>query len=256
MKFVPKLIRQLMVMMTTIFLSVVTGIAADASFEPILNYHAASIFVQVGLPVGRLNVDTSIGGHLCTAFLISETHLMTNAHCVGNTKFDAKKNKRIPRTVSKVELEMGFVDPANRLNVRTFSVHMPPLEMNRTLDYAILKVEGNPSAKFGYLSISTIKPEEKMPLWIIGHPAGMAQQISRVHCRVIRHAKPHARRLHHTCPAIGGNSGSPVFDASTGDVIAIHHASYSLSKPDIGLAIPFYYIVKQSDLLRSILQIQ
>ncbi|WP_275290376.1 trypsin-like serine peptidase [Sulfitobacter mediterraneus] len=218
-----------------------------------LDYHPTSIFAQVGQPVGRLRTLTSFGRSGCTAFLISPTHLMTNEHCIGDRHWDHKTKTWLPRTVQSVKVEMGAVDPNDNQRIDTYSVQMPPLEMNEALDYAILNVTGNPADKYGYLAISTAKPAFKMPLWIIGHPKLKVQQISRLHCRVIQHARPHKHRLHHTCPTAGGNSGSPVFDASTHEVIAINHARYSAEVRDVGLAVPFHIIAAQSPLLRAII---
>lgn len=232
------------------------SVHAEPAYEPIFNYHPTSIFAQIGHPVGRLRIQTSRGRSGCTAFLISETHLMTNEHCVGKRAWDHKKREWFPRIVLKVKVEMAAVDPKDNSSMETFAVQMPPLEINEALDYAIMKVEGNPAAKYGYLAISTAKPQMKMPLWIIGHPKLKVQQISRVRCMVIKHPIPHPNRLHHTCPTAGGNSGSPVFDASTSEVIALNYAHYSVKVRDIGLAVSFHEIAKQSPLLREILKTQ
>jgi len=231
-------------------------VQAEPTYEPMANYHTSSIFVQVGMPVGRLRTKTSYGPSGCTAFLISESHLMTNEHCVGKRRWDRKQKKWFSRNINKVEMEMGAIDPNNRSRIEKYTVQMPPLEIDEALDYAILKVKGNPAEKYGYLSISLEKPEYKMPLWIIGHPKLLPQQISRTHCRVIKHPKPHRKRLHHTCPTAGGNSGSPVFNASTSEVIALVYAHYSVTQKDVGLAVPFHLIAEQSKLLRDIINAQ
>ena len=229
-------------------------LAKEPDYEPLSDYHANSVFGQIGTPVGKLIITTNRGIYNCTAFLISPPYLMTNEHCVSSRIYDVKKKKWIMRQITKVHVEMNYVDPSDRSYVKDFFVQMPPLEMNATLDYAILKVEGNPAAEFGYLSLSISKPQEKTPLWIIGHPRGLAKQISRVHCRVLPYSKPHIRSLHHTCPAVPGSSGSPVFDANTSQVIALNYAGLGGTNFKIGLAVPFYHIAKQSSLLRSILK--
>lgn len=226
---------------------------SEPAYEPIHEYHPTSIFALVGSPVGRLRSKTSLGPSGCTGFLISPTHLMTNEHCVGDRWWDRKTKTWLPREVISVVVEMGAVDPSDPKRIETFAVQLPPLEKNEALDYAILTVEGNPAETFGFLSISTAPPQTGMPLWIIGHPKLLVQQISRVRCRVIEHARPHADRLHHTCPTAGGNSGSPVFDASTSEVIALNNAHYSAENREVGLAVPFRLIAAQSPLLRSII---
>lgn len=229
---------------------------AEPAYEPIINYHPSSIFAQFGKAVGRLRIQTSRGHSGCTAFLISEIHLMTNEHCVGKRAWDHKNRKWLPREVHKVKVEMAAVNPKDKTKIETFAVQMPPLEINEAFDYAILKVDGNPASRFGYLSISTQAPEAKIPLWIIGHPKLKVQQISRIACRVISANIYGKNSFTHTCPTIGGSSGSPVFDASTGSVIGLNHARDASKIPQLGYAIPFSKIAKQSSLLREIIKAQ
>jgi len=238
-------------------LASINPVLAEPAYEPMANYHSSSIFVQVGTPVGRLNIKTDKGNFYCTGFLISQKHVMTNQHCVDNKWYDRKTKKKTYQKVEKIDLELGYIDPANKSKIKTFNVKLPALEVSKTLDYAILEVEGNPAQTFGYLSISSVQPVEKMPLWIIGHPRGKAQQISRIKCLSIFPIQKRNNRLQHTCPAVPGSSGSPVFDASTGQVIAIHHAGYiTKSKQKIGLAVPLADIANQSSLLRDIINTQ
>lgn len=231
--------------------------AAEPAYEPMIDYHSSSIFAQVGTPVGRLSIKTDKGSFYCTAFLISESHLMTNHHCIDDNWYDNKKKKTIKQTIEKISLELGYLDTKNKSAVKSFNVELNSLEKNKSLDYAILKVKGNPAESFGYLSISATKPVAKMPLWIIGHPRGKPQQISRIQCLSILPIEKRRNRLQHTCPAVPGSSGSPVFDASTGQVIAIHNAGYTTkSKKKIGLAVPLADIANQSSLLREIINAQ
>lgn len=256
MKFITQNLRQFSTALALVSACGVSSAQAEPIYEPILDYHASSIFAQVGAPVGRLHIQTSAGNYYCTGFLISKNLLITNEHCVAKVWYDKKQNKIIPQIIKKITLELGYIDPTNKSASSHFYVKLPALETNKELDYAILEVENNPAEEFGYLSISTVEPKEKSPLWIIGHPRGKAQQISRVHCKSIRPVARSSKRIQHSCPAVSGSSGSPVFDASTGEVIAIHHASIKNAKPKVGLAVPFFEIAKQSKLLRGILKFQ
>ncbi|MBL4761023.1 MAG: trypsin-like peptidase domain-containing protein [Mariprofundaceae bacterium] len=254
MKFLSQYLKQLPTALALFGISSASVAQAEPTYEPILDYHASSIFAQVGAPVGRLHIQTSAGNFYCTGFLISENHLITNRHCLAKIRYDKKQKKNIPQMIKKVTLELGYIDPANKTASTRYKVKLPALETNEALDYAILEVENDPASEFGYLSISTNVIKEKSPLWIIGHPRGKAQQISRIHCKSILPARSIPNRIQHTCPAMSGSSGSPVFDASTGQVIAVHHASIKGVKPKIGLAVPFSEIIKQSMLLRKILK--
>ena len=238
-------------------LSCLTPAQAEPAYEPMANYHASSIFAQVGQPVGRLKIKTDKGSFHCTGFLISTNHVMTNDHCVDDKWPNRKTKKTINRNVQAISFELGYVDATNKTTVKIYTVKLPALERSKALDYAILEVEGNPAEHFGYLAIAASTLMVKMPLWIIGHPRGKPQQISRIQCLSVTPIQKARNRLQHTCPAMPGSSGSPVFDASTGQVIAIHHAAYTTkSKKKIGLAVPLADIANQSKLLRDIINTQ
>ncbi|MEO1749313.1 MAG: hypothetical protein AAFR27_11980, partial [Pseudomonadota bacterium] len=72
-------------------------------------------------------------------------------------------------------------------------------------------------------------------------------------CKSVAADPRYGKRLLHSCPSVGGSSGSPVFDAGSGMVIAINHASTRKEDPSLGLAIPMREIAKHSALLRSII---
>ena len=66
--------------------------------EPIINYSSGSVFAEIGKSVGRLDVLTDKGVFPCTAFIVSEQHILTNHHCslglldnerIGATRIDA-----------------------------------------------------------------------------------------------------------------------------------------------------------------------
>ena len=93
-------------------------------------------------------------------------------------------------------------------------------------------------------------------MWIIGHPKLKTQQISRVDCRITKSRQNGRNSFSHTCPTIGGSSGSPVFDASNGNVIGIAHAVDDAFDPKIGYGIPFSKIAEQSALFQKIVHEQ
>jgi hypothetical protein len=56
---------------------------ANYDNEPIFNYSASSKIAEIGKVVGRLDILTDAGTFPCTAFLVSNEHLLTNNHCAG-----------------------------------------------------------------------------------------------------------------------------------------------------------------------------
>lgn len=224
---------------------------AEISLEPVSSYNRTSVFFQVGLPVGKLLIRTEIGTGSCTGFLIAERYLITNEHCIADKPVDGEQDQQRTVPVVKVDLLLGYLDDADNGVQTEYSVVLPPVEANEDLDYAILEVLGNPSEKFGFLSISAAPATENMPLWIIGHPHGEPQQISRTFCKSATPPIFKKTRLRHSCGSKPGSSGSPVFDASTRHVIALHHAHLPHDKS--GLAVLFSVIVPQSPFLQRLM---
>lgn len=215
--------------------------------EPISKYGPTSVFAKLGRPIGRLDILTDAGTFPCTGFLISEKYLITNYHCVpgiiDNTRVRAKR-------IEAVQLVLGYIQEGVEENARKFSVSPAPVEKNKELDYAILEVFGSPGRKFGKIQLTYTAPLDNAPYWIIGHPMGEAQRISREGCSSATPAVS-GGRLRHKCDTLPGNSGSPVFDLASQSAIALHHAGSK--RKSINYAIPFSQILKKSQILQKLL---
>ncbi|KUF09331.1 SH3 domain-containing protein [Pseudoponticoccus marisrubri] len=219
----------------------------DYNNEHIVNYSSESVFAKMGLSVGRLDVLTDKGVFPCTAFIVDENHILTNHHCVPGIL----KNPRAKATrIDSVMFVAGYTQPGVEEGTEKYTVIAHPVETSEDLDYSVLKVIGNPSRQFGALQLAAKMPADGDPYWVIGHPMGEAQRISREQCRANRPALSD-RRLLHTCDTLPGNSGSPVIDASLQMVVGLHHAG---SKRDaVNFAIPMAEILSQSEVLKAAL---
>ena len=216
--------------------------------ESIRNYSPDSVFARMGQAVGRLDILTDKGIFPCTAFIVSDRHILTNHHCVpgiiGNEKAGATR-------IDAVQFVAGYTQQGVDEGTRQYTVIPVPLETSKELDYSVLEVLGDPSEVFGKLALSDRAPREGDPFWVIGHPMGEAQRISREKCKANTPALSQSRLLH-TCDTLPGNSGSPVIDASLQRVIGLHHAG---SKRDsVNFAIPMREILLQSNLLAAFVQ--
>ena len=212
----------------------------DYQNEPILNYSRDSIFAQLGKSVGRLDILTDEQTIPCTAFIISDKHIMTNYHCsIGLLEDPRLKATRI----DAMSFLIGYLQTGVVEDVRKFTVIPTPVEANKRLDYAIHEVIGNPSQEFGVLKLSDKLPQRGDPFWIIGHPMGEAQRISREQCRA-SNPPVSQKRVLHTCDTLPGNSGSPVIDATSRMVVALHHAGSR--KDDVNFGILMKEILEQS----------
>ena len=212
----------------------------DYQNEPILNYSSDSIFAQLGKSVGRLDILTDVQTIPCTAFIVSDRHIMTNFHCSSGLLDDPRLGAK---RIDAMSFVIGYLQTGVVENVRKFTVIPTPVEANERLDYAIHEVIGNPSEEFGVLKLSDRMPKRGDPFWIIGHPMGEAQRISREQCRA-SNPPVSEKRVLHTCDTLPGNSGSPVIDATTRMVVALHHAGSR--KDDVNFGILMKEILEQS----------
>ncbi|MDA8830124.1 serine protease [Planktomarina temperata] len=213
--------------------------------EPIINYSSGSVFAQIGRSVGRLDVLTDKGIFPCTAFIVSEKYILTNYHCskglLDNEKIGASR-------IDATQFVAGYTQTGIEEGTKKYTVIPTPIEASKTLDYAVLEVIGNPSQEYGQLKLASTSPTGGDPFWIIGHPMGEGQRISREKCKANTPALSSGKLLH-TCDTLPGNSGSPVIDAGLQQVVALHHAG---SKADsVNFAILMSEILANSKVLTA-----
>jgi len=213
--------------------------------EPIINYSSSSVFAQIGRSVGRLDVLTDKGVFPCTAFIVSEKHILTNYHCskglLDNEKIGASR-------IDATQFVAGYTQTGIEEGTKKYTVIPTPVEASKTLDYAVLEVIGDPSQEYGQLKLASTSPAGGDPFWIIGHPMGEGQRISREKCKANNPALSSGKLLH-TCDTLPGNSGSPVIDAGLQQVVALHHAG---SKADsVNFAILMSEILANSKVLTA-----
>lgn len=219
----------------------------DYQNEPIITYGADSPAVRLGRPVGRLDLlfeDGRTG--FCTAFVVDDRHVLTNHHCVPGMRGDPTG---LDSGLRAAQLVMGFIRPGRTDGVDRYEISPEIVETSRELDYSVLRVFGDPSARYGRLRLAAADPENSEFLWIIGHPQGQAQHISREGCAAASPAISGEGKLIHTCDTLGGNSGSPVIRLSDQRVIGLHHAGDS--RTGYNMAIPMTRILRSSKVLRA-----
>ena len=213
--------------------------------EPISNYSDGSIFAQIGRSVGRLDVLTDKGVFPCTAFIVSKKYILTNYHC----SLGILDNERIGATqIQGTQFVAGYTQTGIDEGTKKYMVVAQPIEVNKALDYAVLEVLGDPSEEYGQLKLASVMPTDGDPFWIIGHPMGEGQRISREKCKANAPAVS-AGKLLHTCDTLPGNSGSPVIDAGLQQVVALHHAGSQ--KDSVNFAILMSKILENSTVLAA-----
>lgn len=164
---------------------------------------------KVSNAVGRL--ETSLEGLgtplYCTAFLIGNDIAVTSGLCITGMKsarlFMFDGGKEIP-----------------------YQISLPPLKIvnfkeNAEVNYALLRVEGNPGLKHGTLSLSSQAPEEGQALTLIMF-RGDKQKLAvppTSECRVVNVEK---EAFNHICDTGGGSAGAPVLSADGNQVVGVH----------------------------------
>lgn len=221
----------------------------DYQNEPVVNYGENSQAVKLGRPIGRLDMLFANGKTgFCTAFIVDENHIVTNHHCIPGMDGDPSGRDS---GVQAAQFVAGYINPGRAAGVDRFTVSPQIVETNRALDYTVLRVFGDPSAKYGRLELADADPEDAEFLWIIGHPQGQSQHISREGCAAASPAISGEGKLVHTCDTLQGNSGSPVIRITDRRVVGLHHAGDS--RTGFNQAIPMRRILAQSQVLTGVI---
>lgn len=208
--------------------------------------------------------DTGDGG--CTGWLVGPRHLVTNQHCVASdatedlteTKpFDQYRTDlcgqggslRIRFDHQTASAVAGYTRPSDtiyrckRMVLAAFAY-----------DLAIIELDREVPASHKPLRIASSFTPSGQQAFIIGHPGGTPKKISYRNrtgstyapCVAYpsrypeaadgsddphpHHVRKNANQFNHTCDTIGGNSGSPVLDANTLEVIGLHWSGWKFCK--------------------------
>ncbi len=196
------------------------AISGADDMQPVSDLAETDILRRLARPVGRLSYATTNGalGH-CTASIVADDLLLTNHHCVRDAK--------------EAMLWMGYIIPRSRRGVAQYSVELPPVEMSKALDYALLRVRGRPGNEWGTVQFGRSEPGPRQSLFIIHLPGGFAQRISLGRCRASDPARD-GDDLLHVCDTMSGSSGAPIFDNGTRRVVGLHYSAIDLNGLNAG----------------------
>jgi len=161
----------------------------------------------------------------CTGFMISARHMMTNAHCVPD---QSVCDSAYITFGYRYELDGTWADYEIFRCVR---LHIPSVG---PLDLAVIELNGEPGAAtaWGHLVPDTAREKG---LYLVQHPWGQPQQISRVDCRVatksgVGNNPPQKTDFGHFCDTMQGSSGSPLLNESY-KIVGLHHLGIERTDP-------------------------
>lgn len=176
-------------------------------------------------PVGRL---LSQGVGICTGWIIGSPNcIITNRHCIttNGDPFGPLVADITTRSIEfNFECEQCFSGPCKPVD--TYQV-VELIHENASLDYALLKVQGDPAAIWGTLVVSSNPPVIDEQIYEIHHAGvlkkGFDDGVVTAHTIPGTCIPGTAEEVDFTAIASGGASGSPVFRKSDHCVMGICH---------------------------------
>lgn len=149
----------------------------------------------------------------CSGVLVRADVVLTARHCLN------REDEEL--------LDIGVMAGFERENVDAPFVGAKLLfvPVDQSLDVAALQLE-TPFAgdyRVHYLAF-TEQIRGNHGFEIIGHPVGLVKRLVRSNCRSVAIQMVWGVTVRHLCATLPGMSGAPIFDANTGQIVAIHTA--------------------------------
>jgi len=188
------------------------------AFEPISEFNLNDRYRKFASPIARLDmlsVDENGKEHfgVCTANLIAPDVLLTNYHCIPGMD----SNLKVIRSIALFDFLRE-----DQAESPTFEVDITPIAADYDLDFALLRVAGNPGDQFGFFQLAPHGVSANQSLFLIHHPAGLPKRLTRFRCKAYA-PEPYANvTFRHRCDTLGGSSGSLLFNLDF-EVVALHN---------------------------------
>ena len=229
--------------------------------EPIRQVIARSGRIEVR---GHLHLDW-----LGTAFLVAPGTLMTNRHVA--QEFCARDGERWSFRPG-ISTRIDFVRERGRADALQFEI-TAAIAMHERHDLALLRVEGTSSDGRELpepLSLAATEPEDlcDRDVYVVGYPALDSRRnepapIRRIFADIydVKRLQPgkavgystQYTAIEHDCSTLGGNSGSPVVDLESNQVIGLHFGGrYAVGN----YAVPLWQVVDDPLIRRGTLNFQ
>jgi len=202
--------------------AIVTEKMADKNFEKIVDQSNLKpiAFLEQGIKVSKSVAHiTRADEGMASGFLIAPDVILTNWH-VFSLAEDAKDAKI--RFNFQTDLLGNFL-PTEEYGLDAASL----FKSNEDLDYAVVRVKGEPGLKWGYLKTQALPVQLEDKVNIIQHPAGGAKQIA-MNDNEIKYVDD--KFVQYITDTLPGSSGSPVFNDDW-QIVALHHSGGNIPEP-------------------------
>lgn len=155
----------------------------------------------------------------CTGFLVGPDTIVTAGHCYKS--FDTPENVcKNFAWVFDYNMKSASHDPTRDIPIQNIYIckKVVAAELGLTADYAVIKLDRPVIGRAPLKLRTTGKIDNSSSLVVIGHPTGLPTKVSSAG-RVTKNTEAHSFST--TLDTFHGNSGSAVFDASTGVIEGI-----------------------------------
>lgn len=217
---------------------------SDAQLEAILGQRGAQTFNwwKMGLTRARsvASIRPHLGSRVGTGFLVraGDLGVAPADELVVLTNFHVVNENGVSPGIRAEDAEIVFeaADPATTYAVDKVLWSSPPEQC----DASILRL-AKPVTGIDPLPVAKSLPTlgESAQVYVVGYPGGRDLSFSFQDNEVLDHEGPPGgspqipgvSRIHYTAPTEGGSSGSPVFNSSLWQVIALHHKGGKVGMP-------------------------
>lgn len=194
-----------------------------ATLEKILGSQSTLVpvsFLEIGMMRARAVARVKVAdGSLGSGFLVHDDLLVTNYHVVPDR-----------RAAAGATAHFNYQKTADGRDAETEELRLDPDTFFTTSsedDCTIVKVTGEPSARWGTIELQPAEVRVHDRVNIIQHPGGDQKQLSFFHNVVTYVGEGRVQYLTDTLP---GSSGSPVFDKDW-RLVALHHSGGWILEP-------------------------
>jgi S1-C subfamily serine protease len=226
---------------------------SDEQLEAILGKRGAETFEwwKTGLMRARsvASIRPLLRSRIGTGFLVRARDLGVAAsdELVVLTNFHVVNENGVSPGIRPEDAEIVFeaADPETKYTVDKVLWNSPPEQF----DASILRLS-KPVTGIEPLQLARSLPAlgESAQVYVVGYPGGRDLSFSFQDNELLDHEGPPGgapqipgvSRIHYTAPTEGGSSGSPVFNSSSWQVIALHHKGGKIGMPRLNGATGTY----------------
>lgn len=180
--------------------------------------------------VFRLDIEDPERTYPCTGFLVSTNLIATAAHCIPKSLSIGDECK------SAIRIWLDDYDSMRMWATQAKCGKVEDLDLQK--DFAILSIADLFMEERGYSKFSDQEPKVGDRLYIIHHPDGRPASLTRNNCYVAEVPIPSEtypdvpcdgdiKFLYHTCDTLGGSSGAPIFNSTSGNVVAMQTSGFA-----------------------------